>query len=110
MSNFLWVKTQRREELLNALDKIPEIGRKSKSALLEMALEEFVLKHGKSKNPQTTITLFDNENILAIPSGFADLNDWKKFYKLIDKDSYSNWDKHLNTINNLHNKKLRDFA
>ena len=108
MSSFLWVKTPKREALLNALDSIPEIGKHSKSEILEWALEEYVKKHTKSNNPQTTIIQFDKENILAIPNVYRSATDWKKFYSLIkSKEDYQELDNQLNMILNIHNKNLK---
>jgi len=110
MSNFLWVKTTKRQALLDSLETIPEIGRKSKSELLEMALEEFVKKHGKSNNPQTQLQMFDKESILAIPNIYRDSKDWNKFYKNIkSKKDYRELDRALNMINAIHNRKLKEF-
>lgn len=110
MSNFLWVKTKKREELLNSLDSIPEIGRHSKSEILEWALEEFVKKHSKSNNPQTTLGIFDKESVLAVPNVYRDEADWKKFYsKVKKKHDYQELDDQLNMILKIHNKKMKEF-
>jgi len=112
MSNFLWVKTSHRQELLDALEKIPEYGKKNKSEILEIALEEFVKKHGKSNNPQSRLSQFHSEGIVAIPSIY-EMNDdpivWKKFYKLIGKKEFKIIDRALNSILNLHNKRDKEF-
>lgn len=110
MSNFLWVKTPKRQELLDACDSIPEIGKKSKSEILEWALEEFVKKHSKSNNPQTTIMQYDKESILAVPNLYRSEEEFKKFYKLIKKkEDYKELDQQLNMILRVHNKKVNDF-
>jgi len=86
MSNYLWVKTQRRQELLDIANEIPEYGRKKTSEILEMALEEFVKKHGKSNNPQSQITQFGKQGILQVPNIYEATDDpetWKKFYGAI---------------------------
>jgi len=105
MGNFLWVLTDKRQALLDKLIEIPEAGRKPKSELIEMAVEEFVLKHGTSQNPQTKINLFDKETIAAVPNLYADREDWEKFYKLIKsaKDK-KKLDEHLNLVLSIHNK------
>jgi hypothetical protein len=110
MSNFLWVKTEKRQSLLDSLDSIPEIGKKSKSVILELALEEFVKKHAVSNNPQTTIMQFDKESILAVPNIYRDSKSWKKFYKNVKtKKEYKEIDKALNMILNIHNRKNKEF-
>mgnify|MGYP001581946134 CR=1 FL=1 len=111
MSNFLWVKTQKRQSLLDALDSIPEIGKKSKSEILEWALEEFVKKHSKSNNPQTTIEIFDKESILAVPNIYRSEDDWKKFYSRIKKkEDYKELDEQVNMILKIHNRRLKEIG
>lgn len=113
MGNFLWYKTKTREKLLDSLDSIPEIGRKSKSEILEMALSEFILKHQKSNNPQTMIDLFENEQVLAIPNIYQieeHPEEWDLFYKLItSKEEYERLDNCLMTIISKHNRKLHEL-
>lgn len=113
MSNFLWVKTTRRQELLDAVEEIPEYGKKNKSQILEMALEEFIKKHGKSNNPQSRLTQFHSDGILQVPSIY-EMNDnpilWKTFYKLIkNKKEFKIVDRALNGIFNLHNKRDKEL-
>jgi len=111
MSNFLWVKTPKRQSLLDSLDSIPEIGKHSKSEILEWALEEFVKKHSKSNNPQTVIEQFDKESVLAVPNIYREPEAWKKFYSMITKkEDYKELDRQINMILNLHNKKVNDFV
>jgi len=111
MSNFLWVKTPKRQELLDSLDNIPEIGKKSKSEILEWALEEFVKRHSKSNNPQTQIEQFDKESILAVPNIYRSEEDWKKFYsKITKKDDYKELDEQVNMILKVHNRRFKDFG
>lgn len=111
MSNFLWVKTQKRQELLDALESIPEIGKHSKSEILEWALEEYVKKHSKSNNPQTALDIFDKESILAIPNIYRSEEEWKKFYSIIkDKEDYQELDKQVNMILRIHNRRLKEFG
>jgi len=110
MSNFLWVKTEKRQSLLDALDSIPEIGKKSKSEILEWALEDFVKKHAVSNNPQTTMGQFDKESILAIPNIYRDALDWNKFYGTMKrKEDYDEVGSQLEMILAIHNKKLTEF-
>ena len=98
----------RREELFKALEKIPEFGKTSKSALVELALEELILKHGKSNNPQTQIDLFQNNMIKAIPNIYAGVKEFRKFYKLIKtKEEYKRLDKEINSILQIHNENIK---
>ncbi|MEK9896366.1 MAG: hypothetical protein VW518_08070 [Burkholderiaceae bacterium] len=113
MSNFLWVKTEKRQKLLDSLESIPEYGKKSKSEMIEIALEEFIKKHGESNNPQTQLTGFKSDGILAVPN-FYEANDnpemWKKFYqKIKSKEEYRQLDNALNYIIGLHNRKLNEL-
>ena len=94
----------KREELFRKLTEIPEAGRKSKSELVEMALEEFILKHGKSNNPQTQMDLFEDNMIKAIPNLYADVKEFKKFYNLIKtKEEYQRLDEQINMLLKVHN-------
>jgi len=78
--------------------------------ILEGQVDDFIKKHGKSDNPQTTIAMFDKENILAVPNIYRDSKVWKKFYSLIKtKKEYREIDKALNMITSIHNRKLKDF-
>ena len=98
----------KREELFRKLTEIPEAGRKSKSELVEMALEEFILKHGKSNNPQTQIDLFEDNMIKAIPNLYAEAQEFKKFYKLIKtKEEYHRLDQQINVLLQIHNENLK---
>ena len=98
----------KREELFRKLTEIPEAGRKSKSELVEMALEEFILKHGKSNNPQTQIELFQDNMIKAIPNIYAGSKEFRKFYKLIKtKEEYQRLDKEINSILQIHNENIK---
>ncbi len=99
----------KREELFKKLTEIPEAGRKSKSELVEWALEEFLLRHGKSQNPQTKIPQFDKEEILAVPNIYQNRQVWENFYNLMKKirpEEYKILDEQLNLVLSIHNQKL----
>lgn len=99
----------KREELFRKLTEIPEAGRKSKSELVEMALEEFILKHGKSNNPQTQMDMFQTNLTNAIPHIYAGPKAFEMFYRLIKtKEDYDNLDRSLNIVLDIHNKKGRE--
>lgn len=99
----------KREELFRKLTEIPEAGRKSKSELVEMALEEFILRHGKSNNPQTQMDMFQDKLTNGIPHIYAGSKAFDKFYRLIKtKEDYDNLDRCLNIILDIHNKKGRE--
>ena len=108
MSNFLWVLTDKRKQLFEKLLEMPEAGRKPKSELLEMALEEFILKHAKSNNPQTQMDLFQDNMIKAIPNLYSDVKEFKKFYKLIKtKEEYQRLDDQINMVLKVHNENIK---
>ena len=110
MTTFTWIVTEKRKQLLKAVESIPEFGKKSKSLLMEMAMEEFILKHGKSQNPQTTIPLFQDEMVKAIPSIYEyDARIWDKFYPLLNKKEYDILGTQITWIFNRHNQELSRF-
>lgn len=111
MSNFLWVLTEKRKNMMNELINIPEFGKKSKSEIMELALQEYLEKHLKSNNPQTQLTIFNKESINAIPNLYREIDEWKIFYSRIkQKKDYVELDQQLNMILTLHNKKMKDFG
>jgi len=98
----------RREELFKKLEEIPEFGKTSKSALVELALEELILKHGESNNPQTQMDLFQDNMIKAIPNIYAKPTQFQKFYKLIkSKEEYKRLDEQINMILHIHNENIK---
>ena len=108
MSNFLWVLTEKRKQLFEKLLEMPEAGRKPKSELLEMALEEFILRHAKSNNPQTQMDLFQDGMIKAIPNIYAKPQQFKNFYRLIKtKEEYKRLDEQITMILNIHNENIK---
>lgn len=110
LSNFLWVKTPTREKLFKQAEEIPEMGRWSKSRLLEEALKEFILKHGKSNNPQTKIETFDKD-FPAMPAVIGvTTQQLDKFYNLIKtREEYDNLTEYIELLANKHNRKLKEF-
>lgn len=110
MTNIIWYVTAKRQEILNALEQIPEYGKRKRSEIIEQALREFIEKHGISNNPQTQIEMFDKETINSVPHIYRDESTWSQFYKLIKKkEDYKEVDKQLNMILNLHQKKFKEF-
>ena len=103
MTNFQWVVTPLRKNLLDKIKEIPEYGIKSKSEIIEIALQEFILRHGDSNNPQSKITLFQSPLIKAIPTIYGSRYDFEKFYKLLNKKEYQELDEKLNMILEIHN-------
>ena len=78
--------------------------------ILEGQIDEYLKKHLKSNNPQTELSQFDKESILAIPNLYRDAKTWDKFYSLVkSKKDYQELDKALNMINQIHNRKLKEF-
>jgi len=113
MGTYLWVKTEKRQELLDIVGTIPEFSRKKISEILEMALEEFVKKHGKSNNPQSQITQYHKGGILQVPDIYESIDNphlWKKFYSMIKTDKeFKLVDQSLNEILRLHNKRDKEM-
>lgn len=108
MTSFQWSITASRKLLLEKLEEIPEFGKKSKSEILEFALEEFILRHGKSNNPQTQMDLFQDNVVKAIPNIYSDSKAFEKFYRLIKtKEEYKELDRHLNIILDIHNRHIK---
>jgi len=104
MTSFQWSITEKRKVLLEKLEEIPEYGKRSKSEIIELALEDFILKHGRSNNPQTQIEKFQDTIVKAIPGIYSDRKDFEKFYKLIkSKKDYQDLDEKLNMILEIHN-------
>lgn len=104
MTSFQWSITAKRKVLLEKLEEIPEYGKRSKSEIIELALEDFILKHGKSNNPQSKITLFQSQLIKAIPTIYANRLDFEKFYNLLSNEEYQELDEKLNMILEIHNR------
>ena len=102
MGIFSWNKTAKRQALLDALETIPEFGKRNKSEILEMALEEFVKKHGISNNPQGQITQFTSKDIVQIPNHYEIMDNpkvWDIFlYNLKTEKEYKKYDDCLNLI------------
>ncbi len=110
MTNIIWYVTAERQKLLDALMDVPEYGKRKRSEIIEMAIREFLEKHGTSENPQTRIGNFDSEEIRAVPNLYRDEETWKTFYKLIKKIAdYKEVDKQINMINHIHNQKNKEF-
>ena len=103
MANYLFYLNPKRVELMKEAEKIPEYGRKSMAEIFEMALQEFILKHGNSNNPQTKISIYQSELIKAIPTIYAERKDFEKFYNLLNKEEYQELDEKLNMILEIHN-------
>jgi len=101
--NYQWYVTTYREKQIKELKKIPEYGKKGLAEVIEMALDDFILKHGKSNNPQTEITLFQDQLIKAIPNIYENPEAFRKFYRLLNKEEYKLLDKQLNMILAVHN-------
>lgn len=103
MTSFQWSITPSRKKLLEKLQEIPEYGKRSKSEIMELALEDFILKHGASNNPQTKIEIYQSELIKAVPTIYAERKDFEKFYSLVNKDEFKELDEKLNMILEIHN-------
>ena len=109
MTSFQWSITASRKALLDKLEEIPEFGKRSKSEILELALADFILKHGNSNNPQTQMDVFQDNLAKAIPQIYAGGKEFNKFYKLIKtKQDFQALDRNLSIILDIHNKKGRE--
>jgi len=96
MGQFHLTMTEKRLALFKGLEVIPEYGKKSKSELVELALEEFLTKHMKSDNPQTVLEHYDRIERTAIPNLFEaqDRPDiWIKYFTSMNKDSHKAFQK-----------------
>ena len=95
------------------IEEIETIARREGTYFSEIVLEQlqkYALEHSKSQNPQTEITLFETGLEHAIPNLYREKQLWQKFYDLIKKrPDYDELDRQLNMINNIHNKKLKEF-
>ena len=110
MTAIIWYVNAERQKLLDKLTDIPEYGRRKRSEIIEMAIREFIEKHGQSNNPQSQLAMFDKNTINGVPHIYRNFEAWKKFYELIKKqDDYREVDKQLNMILSLHEKKFKEF-
>ena len=110
MTSFQWSITASRKALLEKLEEIPEFGKRSKSEIIELALQDFILKHGNSNNPQTQMDIFQDNLVKAIPQIYAGGKEFNKFYKLIKtKQEFRELDRNLNIILDIHNQKNREL-
>lgn len=107
MTSFQWSITPSRRALLNKLEEIPEFGKRSKSEILELALADFILKHGKSNNPQTKIEIFQDGLVKAIPNLYEEAKEFRKFYKLLNKEEYQRLDQQINILLKIHNENIK---
>jgi len=98
--------TEKRQALFIGLEKIPEYGKKSKSELVELALEEFLAKHMKSNNPQSVLEHFDRIERTAIPNLFEAHDNpdmWIKYFTNMNKDSYKEFLRAFKKLEVCHN-------
>ena len=111
MTNIIWYVNKERQELLDKLTELPEYGKRKRSELIEMALKEFLQKHGQSNNPQTKLGMYDRETVNSVPHIYRDEDVWKRFYSLITKrDDFAEVDNQLNMILKLHNRRDKEIG
>jgi hypothetical protein len=73
LTSYQWVVTKERQELLAALDKLPDRSTKARSELIEDAIREYVKAHG-SGNPIYTLDQYTKDpHFRAWPSPWASL-------------------------------------
>lgn len=71
MSNYQWYLTDKRKQLLDEIEKIPDFGKKSHAEILEIALEEFYKVHAKG-NPSFKLDNWtEDPQFIAIPALLA---------------------------------------
>jgi metal-responsive CopG/Arc/MetJ family transcriptional regulator len=114
MTNIIWYVTEERQKLLDALTEVPEYGRRKRSEIIEMAIREFVEKHGQSNNPQNRLTQYETDGVLAIPSMYEAIDHpekWETYFKLMkSKKEYKKFDANLNDIIRRANKKFKEMV
>lgn len=71
MSNYQWYLTDKRKQLLEEIEKIPDYGKKSHAEILEIALEEFYKVHAKGNPTHTLENWTQNPEFIAIPALLA---------------------------------------
>lgn len=93
-----------KSKLIKNVKKAAERENVSLSELIVTLLEKWHLEHAKSQNPQTKVTLFLNENAMAIPNAYASPEAWYKFYEILknDKSAFLELDKQLQMIMRIH--------
>jgi len=106
MASFQWALNHKRELLLKELEKIPEYARSSKSAMVELALEEFLLHHLESKNPQTVMDQYDTDLVTAVPNVYEkNVDTWIKFYQRLNDKDYEYLTERLQFMNRMHEQR-----
>ncbi|MCH8915702.1 MAG: hypothetical protein IIA82_07665 [Thaumarchaeota archaeon] len=106
--SFSYPKSQ--DEIIEEIEVIARREGTYFSDIVMEQLQKYVNEHSKSQNPQTEITFFETGLEFAIPNLYRDEENWKKFYDLIKKrPDYDELDRQLNMINNIHNRKLKEF-
>lgn len=111
MGSYQWYVTKKREEMLEKLKELPEYGKRDISEILEVALEEFLLRHSKSNNPQSQITTYTKDTITGIPQIYQILENpsvFDQFYKKLTEMDYKYLDKAINELLRKHNKVYRE--
>lgn len=94
--------------MLDSLESIPEIGKKSKSEILEIALDEFLQRHLASQNPQTTL----DKTVKAIPNLFEIMDHpevFDKYYKLLNAKETDYMAKMIDALTAKHLTKKKRF-
>jgi len=79
-------------------------GYHSSSAYIVELIKKAVKEHAESHNPQTIITMFDRDQVTAIPNLYErDEDKWLSFYNKLSKADYAEIGERLEWLSNLHN-------
>lgn len=79
---------------------------------LNVFIENYVKEHGDSGNPQTTLTQYKKEEVMAIPNLYEeDIKKWQKFFKHknFDKKEYQLLDRQHKMFTKMMNTKFTEL-
>ena len=82
--------------------------RQISDVLLECMLK-YIMEHRDSHNPQSMISQFSDESVIAIPSLLASTETWNKFYDAINGPIYLQVGQELNHKMYLHKQMRSKF-
>jgi len=80
-----------------------------KQIMTELA-DDYIKKHGDSNNPQSEITQFNRQEIIAIPNFYEEnLGIWAKFFSHVDRKEYKLLEQQHTMFTKLMNKKNKEL-
>lgn len=103
--SYQWYINHRRDKLLKAVKKLPD-GKGDFSLILEEALQDWLFKHGKSQNPQTEITSFQDEKFQALPHILSGREQWIPLINSLDDKRFKEVESAVATIQSLLSNKF----